>query len=82
MSQFILQPLFLFTYVKSSSLKSPGEPPMVNRLHIRSFKYRHLNFKDCGSMVTLSREIPGSIPGADQSVFFSVFRIVTEENVG
>ena len=27
-SQFILQPLFYFFYVTSSSLNSPGEPPM------------------------------------------------------
>ena len=28
-SQFILQPLFCFSYVTSSSLNSPGEPPMI-----------------------------------------------------
>ena len=28
-SQFILQPFFRFSYVRSSSLNSPGEPPMV-----------------------------------------------------
>ena len=28
-SQFILQPFFRFSYVTSSSLNSPGEPPMV-----------------------------------------------------
>ena len=28
MSQFILQPFFCFSYVTSSSLNSPGEPPM------------------------------------------------------
>ena len=27
-SQFILQPFFRFSYVRSSSLNSPGEPPM------------------------------------------------------
>ena len=27
-SQFILQPFFRFLYVTSSSLNSPGEPPM------------------------------------------------------
>ena len=29
-SQFILQPFFRFSYVTSSSLSSPGEPPMVH----------------------------------------------------
>ena len=29
-SQFILQPLFRFSYVTSSSLNSPGEPPMLH----------------------------------------------------
>ena len=29
-SQFILQPFFRFSYVTSSSLNSPGEPPMSN----------------------------------------------------
>ena len=33
-SQLILQPLFPFSYVTSSSLNSPGEPPLVN--HSRS----------------------------------------------
>ena len=28
--QFILQPFFRFSYVTSSSLNSPGEPPMIN----------------------------------------------------
>ena len=28
-SQFILQPFFRFSYVTSSSLNSPGEPPML-----------------------------------------------------
>ena len=28
-SQFILQPFFCFSYVTSSSLNSPGEPPML-----------------------------------------------------
>ena len=31
-SQFILQPLFRFSYVTSSSLNSPGEPPMYGLL--------------------------------------------------
>ena len=31
-SQFILQPFFCFTYITSSSLNSPGEPPMVKVL--------------------------------------------------
>ena len=30
-SQFILQPFFRFSYVTSSSLNSPGEPPMLRR---------------------------------------------------
>ena len=33
-SQFILQPFFRFSYVTSSSLNSPGEPPMnTRRIH-------------------------------------------------
>ena len=37
-SQFILQPFFRFFYVTSSSLNSPGEPPMVSEklFHVRS----------------------------------------------
>ena len=30
-SQFILQPFFRFSYVTSSSLTSPGEPPMLSQ---------------------------------------------------
>ena len=36
-SQFILQPFFRFSYVTSSLLMSPGEPPIVNAL----FKWSH-----------------------------------------
>ena len=40
-SQFILKPLFRFSYVTSSSLNSPGEPPMTgwrytSRSHIQT----------------------------------------------
>ena len=34
-SQFILQPFFRFSYVTSSSLNSPGEPPMIETLIIQ-----------------------------------------------
>ena len=34
-SQFILQPFFRFSYVRSSSLNSPGEPPMQRMLILR-----------------------------------------------
>ena len=32
-SQFILQPFFTFTYVTSSSLNSPGDPPMLSQYY-------------------------------------------------
>ena len=32
-SQFILQPFFRFSYITSSSLNSPGEPPMYSGLN-------------------------------------------------
>ena len=48
-SQFILQPFFCFSYVTSSSLNSPGEPPMMDFVmknwvthHILSLKLRRL----------------------------------------
>ena len=34
-SQFILQPFFRFSYVTSSSLNSPGEPPMARVLNLQ-----------------------------------------------
>ena len=37
-SQFILQPLFRFSYVTSSSLNSPGEPPIPCKL---GFEVKH-----------------------------------------
>ena len=37
-SQFILQPFFRFSYVTSSSLNSPGEPPMVQCIRNMSRK--------------------------------------------
>ena len=39
--QFILQPLFRFTYVTSPSLNSPGEPPMPTA-HSPTFPLLHL----------------------------------------
>ena len=40
-SKFILQPFFRFSYVTSSSLNSPGEPPMllpvINHIHMDKF---------------------------------------------
>ena len=42
MSQLIVQPFFLFSYVTGSSLTSPGEPPMVRLKKFtlqRSFDY-------------------------------------------
>ena len=37
-SQFILQPFFRFSYVTSSSLNSPGEPPMFYRIRLLSVR--------------------------------------------
>ena len=39
-SQFILQPFFCFSYVTSSSLNSPGEPPMACKGFITSSHFR------------------------------------------
>ena len=38
-SQFILQPFFCFSYVTSSSLNSPGEPPMQRWAYGTPVKY-------------------------------------------
>ena len=43
MSQLILQPFFYFSYVTSSSLNSPGEPPMLN-FKGESFKVGYMIF--------------------------------------
>ena len=40
-SQYILQPFFRFSYVTSSSLNSPSEPPM-SRAHSPTFPSLHL----------------------------------------
>ena len=39
-SQFILQPFFRFSYVTSSSLNSPGKPPMRQVIHRKLRKQR------------------------------------------
>ena len=52
-SQFILQPFFRFSYVTSSSLNSPGEPPMllmpfvVRKNNIRYSRKRRLREANC-----------------------------------
>ena len=39
-SQFIFQPFFCFSYVTSSSLNSPGKPPMVFCISLLVILYR------------------------------------------
>ena len=43
--QFILQPFFRFSYVTSSSLNSPGEPPMPLSIHQTIQPYELTNLK-------------------------------------
>ena len=43
-SQFILQPFFRFCYVTSSSLNSPGQPPMGWRAELILQPFRHFSY--------------------------------------
>ena len=48
-SQFILQPFFRFSYVTSSSIISPGEPPLMKWAHFPTFPslyLRHSSFSN------------------------------------
>ena len=50
MSQFILQPFFRFFYVTSSSLDSPGEPPMSLGHIIRQHWFHKSTIPESGCM--------------------------------
>ena len=43
-AQFILQPFFRFSYVTSSSLNSPGEPPMYETMKVEILNFIFVRF--------------------------------------
>ena len=59
-SQFILQPFFRFSYVTSSSLNSPGEPPMGLILGVGGVEIFLYSFVSTQPPIEW---VPGAFPG-------------------
>ena len=71
-SQFILQPSFRFSYVTSSSLISPGEPPMI---YLSQIGQKLCQYGQCPSWPT-----PGQGPGSttkDVPLILACFKVLS-----